>query len=99
MTKYYIDYICLGEDSRFEPRYSSIKLSSEGSSYIELLENATYWWIDQDGESLADGPADDNRAVNFIKEWCEEREIPINVENPDRAYDQWKDEEWTDESF
>jgi hypothetical protein len=98
MTKYYIDNVNLGEDSRFEPRYSSIEISSEGSSYIELLENATYWWMDQDGGSLADGPADDDRAQQFIKEWCESRLIPTNVENPDKAYDAWKDD-WTDESF
>jgi hypothetical protein len=91
-AKWYIDHADLGEDSRFEPRFSSIEISSEGSTFLELLENATYNWIDQDGGDLGDGPANDTRAVRFITEWCEKRGISLEIEkNSDRQYEIQRD--------
>lgn len=41
-------------------------LYSEGNTLDELLDNATYFLIDQDGGEAGELPADDNRAIRFI---------------------------------
>ena len=59
--------------------WRSYDLQAEGRSVDELIESAVYWQIDQDGGSLGDIPADDNRAVEFILNWCKERGVPAEL--------------------
>jgi hypothetical protein len=45
-------------------------LETEGHTLFELLQNAVYWQVDQDGQNLGDIPADDAFAESLIaKEW------------------------------
>lgn len=85
-TKYSIEHENLGEDSKYEPRYCEAFLSSEGDNFDELIDNAEYFFIDQDGGEIGSAKADDTRAFKFIKEWfaehgeCESLEDRKNAE-------------------
>ena len=57
-------------------------LCAEGRTVDELIEDARYWQTDQDGGCLGDIPADDNRAVEFILEWCRTNGVPETLEEP-----------------
>jgi hypothetical protein len=56
-------------------RFVSYDLEAWGDTLGEALDNAVYWQVDQDGESLGDIRADDDEAVDYITEkylhWCE----------------------------
>ena len=57
------------KDHEDEGQWRSYDLETEGATLEECLENAVYWQTDQDGGSLGDIPADDDRAVAAIEKW------------------------------
>lgn len=70
--KYYVFCSDFKEHQDAGP-WRSYDLESEGNSLDELLENAVYWQVDQDGGSLGDTPADDADAVSYIETWFAEQ--------------------------
>jgi hypothetical protein len=54
------------KDHEDEGRWRSYDLETEGETLEELLANAVYWQIDQDGGSLGEVEADDDHAVDYI---------------------------------
>lgn len=59
----------LGESDRYSPIWTSKFLVTHGNDLNELLDNAEYFFIDQDGGEVGDSVADDRDAYNFIKDW------------------------------
>jgi hypothetical protein len=89
--KYNIESVNMGESSRYEPRFSVAELTTFGNTLEELIENAGYSWIDQDGGEIDSGIADDDEAVEYITNWFKENGKPEVLENPDRKYDEFKE--------
>lgn len=50
-------------------RWRSYDLETHGVTLDECLQNAIYWHVDQDGESIGESIADDNAAVDYITNW------------------------------
>jgi hypothetical protein len=48
--------------------WRSYDLETEGETLDECLDNAVYWQVNQDGESLGGIPADDDLAIRLITE-------------------------------
>lgn len=69
--KYNIESADLGESDNYCPRWACKELSTYGDTLEELIDNAAYFFIDQDGGELDDSPADDNEAVEYIVKWFE----------------------------
>lgn len=93
---YEIGPIDLGESDRFD-RFATKELHSYGDSLAELIDNATYSYIDQDGGEILTDVADDNDAIMHIEEYyrlnkCPEMEFiadddPLSV---DKEYTELK---------
>jgi hypothetical protein len=75
-TLYSIEGIDMGESSRYEPMFTSKQLDTYGDNLGELLDNATYFYIDQDGGEVGQSAADDDAAHDYIKEWYRENQVP-----------------------
>lgn len=73
---YYIENVDMGASDRYEPRWSNKELSTFGDSLADLLDNAAYFFIDQDGGDLGDSIADDQDAINYITDWYNENKCP-----------------------
>jgi hypothetical protein len=100
-TLYSIEGVDMGESSRFEPMFTNKELSTYGDNLGELLDNACYIYIDQDGGEVATDTADDQAAVNYIKDWyntnnCPEMEYPYEKDCMKLAKDYDEDKQKCD---
>ena len=66
----------IGESDRYSPTWTTKFIESDGDTLDELLANATYFFIDQDGGDVGQEPADDTTAYNFIRDWYYEHRCP-----------------------
>jgi hypothetical protein len=74
-TLYNIEGVDMGESDRYD-RFTNRELHTFGDNLGELLDNAAYFYIDQDGGEVSQGPADDEAAHDYIKEWYRENQVP-----------------------
>ena len=73
---YDIEFIDLGASDRYEPQWSNKELTTYGNTLNELLDNASYFFIDQNGGELGDDVADDQDAINYITDWYHMHKCP-----------------------
>jgi hypothetical protein len=64
-VKYSVELYAVKDESD-ERGWYSMDLISDGSTLEELLDNAAYIMIDQDGGEVGQRPADDRMAVRLI---------------------------------
>lgn len=72
---YSIDNVDMGESDKYG-YFTNKQLTTFGDNLQELLDNAGYSYIDQDGGDVSQGPADDAAAVNYIEDWYRENKCP-----------------------
>ncbi len=80
------------KDHEDEGRWRSYDLEAEGDTLEQLLAGAIYWQTDQDGGSLGEVEADDDKAVEYITAEFEARTVLAAGAARDRAIDQGIDE-------
>lgn len=72
---YEIGPIDFGASDRYE-YFTNLELQSYGDTLDELIDNATYSYIDQDGGDVATDIADDNQAIDYITDWYHQHKCP-----------------------
>jgi hypothetical protein len=83
-TLYSIEDIDFGESDKFH-FFTNRQLFTFGDNLEELLDNAVYILIDQDGGEAGEERADDQGAIDYVTDWyrqhnCPEMEFPYSNE-------------------